>query len=338
MNLSVAAPDYSRDFNYVGRVNLYLGTYPNDGSSKRHTDIALVRDIGMVILSEKTKLRKAFWPGNTVGSTWSSFTLLIEVLNPKGEQSWLRAIETPAHDDVSYELIKDLTERKKARHTLQKEVGSWVWSVLKRKCAPHDSLTEELPIFVFDTLFSTSNTKTARDSLSGPKNQDWVPSSNVVAVRRSRSQRHYALFEQHRKVRAIVPGQEQSDPDTESGKMRNDGIGRSLRRKASKVPTTYPEVVFSGLRLREVGQETHALAATFSTPVSSVHNISLKKLTEDGKEVSVGLQKIVMGERVFLPGCNGVDIEDWPDVARVHILIFTQEPVAGKTFCLVQGK
>ena len=323
-------PIATRSFENVGTVNVRLQVYEKASSGGRDIDMALVRDIGMVILNRRTDFRKGFWPGKAVGHSWTGFTLLVEVLATPNGPNWLRDIETPAHDDISYDLIQDASLRKQARRALR-SMGAWIWRLLEEQCAPQESQEEELPVTIFDALFQGPNQDSDK---SGESSVDWEKSDKALVVEQSTTHRQVSLFDPHSRRWVRRRDDDGDDDDSNSSKRKKSKTGKRRRSKPKRVSAREEEM--KHLRLREMGQETHCLSATFDTPDFPLHRVGLRKVTEDGQAVPVRVRSASLGEIELTVGDDGrVDIETWPDQDRVQLVFRTLEPVAGKSFCLV---
>ena len=318
----------------VGQVSLRVNVYPPASSGGANRDIALVRDPGMVILKSLTDMRHAFWPYKAVPRVWRGFSALVEVRSHGMGTSLLRRVETPAHDQIAYDLIKNEDERRHVKKALQ-IMGQWIYSQLELLCAPEVS---NGPLQVNALLDILQDPSLEGEDGQGPLHGSFTAGEPFQSQKRLPPPRN------------PTPGPKSApDPNSngnqETNQNRNNNLGGgngggSGGNQAQRVRKAKRLVrdVFPALRFRpSANGATHVLVATFDNPQGPVDGIALRTLTDDGGDEPIGLRRVQLGNTV-LPLDQGLfSVGIWPDTERVELELYTSEPVVGRTFTLVHG-
>lgn len=337
-------PEYQRKFDGIGLVKIRVDTTPQglDGASYR--DIALTRDAGMITLWGRSKFREAF-SFRSVPRSWHNFTALIEVISYGMGGSYLRKVESPAHDHISVDRISDPQERKKVKAALQ-AMGAWIWEKLEEKCAPQQN-QDDMPVDALQSFLGLVDDLGADDNTEHKANWQQEDLFTRTPYQSEKVLKDVAV-PTTTNGDTQTPGDENDeeetstevvDPPGENGERNGHPKKKRKEKKEKTVSSVTAREIFAQLRLRPgPSSTTHILVASFNRPDHPISGIGLSKLTDDGSEVTVGFNKVFVNGDEYPVVDNSVEVASWPCGKRVGITFHTNEPVGHKTFCLVLKK
>lgn len=114
----------------VGNVTLRLKIH-EDIDDNIH-DVALVRDAGMMITRNRSKMGHAKF---SIPSHWNCFTAVVECISDPDGQSAVRNCESPKHDELDVDRIPNHEDRAQAREALQ-TLGRWTREEVRKHTEP----------------------------------------------------------------------------------------------------------------------------------------------------------------------------------------------------------
>ena len=119
----------------IGDVSLRITLH--DANEANIHDVALVRDAGMMITRQRTKMGPAKF---TIPGHWHRFTAIVECLSdPDSKSSKVRECESPKHDELDIDRIPNNEDRGPARKTLR-ELGAWMKEEIRRQAEPPSNM------------------------------------------------------------------------------------------------------------------------------------------------------------------------------------------------------
>ena len=130
LNTSGKSPVAKGHIKGIGDVALRITRH--DAGDENIHDVALVRDAGMMITRERTKMGPA---RITIPSHWHRFSAIVECLSDPGGKSAVRDCESPKHDELDIDRIPNDEDRAPARKALR-ELGTWMREEIRKQAEP----------------------------------------------------------------------------------------------------------------------------------------------------------------------------------------------------------
>ena len=314
LDIAGREPDEQGHIEGIGDVALRI-TLHHDAVENVH-DVALVRDAGMMITRERSKMGPARF---AVPPHWNRFTAIVECLSDPDPDmmSAVRDCESPKHDELDVDRIPNDEDRGPARSALR-ELGSWMREKIRQHAEPPSNTepvnaaeaAEFLPIRGSDNN-PNQNPQVRGDSISQP-----VQRGTSAATRRP-----------------PVP-----DPDPNPDPSPDP---EPQPHKPPKPPTPpRPQALvqrdaLARAKFRAGGRHsTHGLTIQIPPFNKRINNVQIQAVTEHGNDVAMKLAgvwsngktlKIAKGKITTVPS-NGKD--------PVNLEVNLQEPVAGRRFRL----
>ncbi|MDE2787157.1 MAG: hypothetical protein OXL37_10890 [Chloroflexota bacterium] len=318
IRVSKMKPAATEYFAGVGNVSLRIQVH--EDSNPKVREIALVRDSGMMITSDRRDMALGL---GRIDPHWRGFTAVIECISEPGESSYIRDSESPKHDRLSVGYIEDSDRRRDANNALT-EIGQWVRERIGLAAGPQspesgEYIPELVPygLSTYDDGGEPGDTeKPATVSVTVP----WQ-SPNTGGGAGLLAGEHGGRGGERRRTR--------------NGGGSGGSGGRGGGRGQTGANRRPPVARVNSIRVQLVRNETHWVIAAFDNPGQELFEVRLVAVGEDGAEHSLRIQEAKSGDTVVdvaegairkLPG-NGQD--------RYQLEIKTNEPVQGKTFRLV---
>ena len=311
MRLATRELDAKEDFRDVGSVSIRISVDPNT----RRREFALVRDSGMLIISDKSD-SKCKLPGlKRFPSHWSGFTAVIDCQS-KG-RGLLRQAESPGHDCISEDYIRDTDMRAEAADIF-KEIGNWCSERIRDLAEPESGGKSVNPyeIASFIPLLGDSNLQPDQDGSEGQGEPVVSP-----PVKDTKPPNRKPIPPKPIPPKPIPPKPIPPKP---------------IPPKPIPPKPPKPQVVpqrFISIRFTPGSSPTHSVKVTFDRPDGSPQGIELWAIGEDGKRYSVGVREATFEGQPLEVKNDLVTLPD-TDQERQGIEIITRDPVQDKSFTL----
>ena len=318
LRVSTMKPQASKTFQDVGDILIRVDV----NQEARWREIGLVRDAGMLITSNKQKM----FPGiKRIPVHWWGFTVIIECRS-KGK-SLLRSAESPRHDEISTDYIRDTDMRSLAEERFR-EIGNWVFEEI-RKIAEPDTIGESVNADEIAPWLGIGSD----DIIPAGGQEPDVDGDPVVTV----PQRTFRSPNQYKKPKInvfedLVEDIDEEDTDDEAEEVERTDKPVEKRTKNRRNVSVVPQRLMR-VRFRTGSHPTHSVLVTFDPPEGDPSQIEVYTLGEDGVKYVVGVRGAYYKGKV-LPLKD--DLISLPDTSqeRLSIEIETREPVQDKSFDL----
>ncbi len=291
----------------------------------RRREIALVRDAGMLITTERKHMLPKL--GRIPGHWWG-FTAVIECKS-KGQQL-LKQAESPRHDQISVDSISNEELRKEAKRCLDL-IGEWCYETIKGLAEP-DAGGDSENLSELSGYLGLEGDDHQEVGDSGIENDqgDPVVTSPVQSLRPPWKPKK---LKARKKEIVHRPGNNGDPPKPGPGPGPKPRPGPNPRPRPRRVIPVAQS--FVGIRFRKGSSDTHSVVVTFDQPEKHPTSIDIRSVGEDGLLYPIGIRRAVSNNRDLQV------IEDIifsiPEVEpgnRQTIEIFTREPISGKSFSL----
>ena len=314
--LSLADPVDKTHFPDVGDISIRINIDQED----RKREIALVRDAGMLITTDRKNMLPKL---GLIPKHWWGFTVIIECKSHG--QAFLKQAESPRHDQISIGYISNRKLRATAEN-LFKDIGSWCYEIIKEFAEPEagedsenvSELAEYLPL-------EGDNTNDAGQDVLDGQGKPLVtnPIQSHRAPRRPRKPR---------KKKANGESVDVPDPggnDVPRGPENNNGD------KGEGVKVKPKPQSFTGVRFRKGSHDTHSFIVTFDQPERAPSRIEVYSIGEDGTPYPVQISKAIAGDmEIQVENHNLLSLPAIETDARQEIEIATASPVTNKSFSI----
>ena len=322
MRLSQRKAYKEKVFRDVGKISIRIEINPDT----RWREFSLVRDSGMLIISNQSSIKcklphlKGF-PGH-----WSGFTAIIECQSEG--KGLLRQAESPGHNCISAEYIRD-TEQQGYAEEQFKKIGFWCREQIRSLAelgsgggsVNADEIGEYLGI-IDDG--SRENGQVVSDEQSDP-----VVSSPEKILK---APIKYKKAPKEKEITVLV----EDIIDDDTGYPAEEPEPPRTKEKSDTKTTPKVKVVpqnFVGIRFTPGSSPTHSVMVMFDRPVGSPTAIELSAIGEDGYRYPVGVRKATFEGQTLVVKDDLIALPD-TDNERQCIEIFTRDPIQDKSFDL----
>lgn len=323
MQVATCDPVASKTFDDIGDISIRIKVDQDAGDKV----VALVRDAGMLITSDRQNLFKKirkfpqYWPG---------FVAIIECKSQG--KGLLRQAESPRHDHISVGNIRN-SKMEELAESKFRELGNWCFEVIERLVGPTIGNDTENIGELADYLGIGEGEEPGNPG----KNSDGPVRDPVVTTpeRIYRPPRKPTIKRSVPKYPVDVPDPVDVPPDPPDDPRPLPDNPRPL----PNIDTPPPKIRrisqrFVGIRFKAGSSSTHSIVATFDRPEGSPTHIQLLAIGEDGRSYSVGIMKVRHGDEL-LPVQNDQLVElPHVETERQSIEIFTRVPIQDKSFDL----
>lgn len=310
-------PQAEKSFKNVGDFSLRINVDPN--TTRR--EIGLVRDAGMLITSDKQNM----FPGiKRIPAYWWGFTAIIECRSTG--KALLRQAESPRHDHISADYIRDAKIRNDAKEMF-KEIGYWCYEEIKKLAEPEPgsesaNVDELAPYLGIDSDTTMETGPEVADSTGEP----------VV----SEPERTFRAPKKPTPIKIVSEDTAESITEDDTGDdseevERTDKPVKTQTNKKRKV-SVLPQK-FIRVRFRTGSNPTHSVIVTFDRPEGEPTKIEMNAIGEDGNRYLMGVRKAVYNGQSLLVKNGMITLPD-TDQERQSIEIVTRDPVQDKSFDL----
>ena len=175
-------PRPKKTFKNVGNFSLRVDVNPNT----HRREIGLVRDAGMLISSDKQNM----FPGiKRIPAHWWGFTAIIECQSTG--KSLLRQAESPRHDHISADYIRDADIRNDTKEMFR-EIGYWCYEEIRKLAEPESgsesaNVDELAPYLGIDSDTTMETGPEVADSTGEPVVSEPSPRNPILCNRLSSS-------------------------------------------------------------------------------------------------------------------------------------------------------
>lgn len=313
IQVAMCEPVSSKSFDDIGNISIRIKVN-QDARSKY---IALVRDAGMLITSDRQNLFKAL---KKFPNYWPGFVAIIECKSQG--KGLLRQAESPRHDRISAGHIRDSGMRKLAESKFN-ELGNWCFDVIRKWVEPTDGN-------------NAGNLDELADYIGIGKSSDGQVDVDPVVTA---PEKIYRPPRKPKIKRLMAPMYPVDVPEEDSSKKTKPTDPPDDPRPPPNIDKPLPKIrttsqSFLGIRFRTGSSSTHSIVATFDRPEGSPTHIQLLAIGEDGHSHSVGIMKVLHGGELLQVQDDLLVELPHVDAERQSIEIFTRVPIQDKSFDL----
>ena len=291
----------------VGTVKLRITLH--DAIEENIRDVALVRDAGMMITKNRTKMGPARF---TIPGHWNRFTAIVECLSDPEGESAVRNCESPKHDELDIDRIPNAEDHATARQALQ-ALGRWMREEIRKYVEPSNSTdpvnaTEAAALLPIKQSNNNPNEKPQPDgdSISQP-----VQRGTISPMQR------------------VTPSPPPSPPDP------------NHRRQPPRPPAPpEPQVMtqldaLSRAKFRHGGRHiTHGLTVQIPPIAKRINNVQVQAVTEQGQDVALKISRAWINGKELKTDRGKISAITPNGDKPVTMEINLQEPVDGRRFRL----
>lgn len=300
--------------NRIGDVALRITLHEVDNENVH--DVALVRDAGMMITRERSKMGPARF---SVPPHWNRFTAIVECIsNPDPNViSAVRDCESPKHDELDVDRIPNDEDRAPARMALR-ELGSWMREEIRKHAEPPSNTepvnaaeaTQFLPIKLADNN-PNRKPQVGGDSISRPVQRGTSAATRQMPLPDPDDEHNKKNKKEHKQHQPPKP----QTPPGPQAVLQRDTLARAKFRAGGR-------------------HSTHGLTIQIPPFTKRISDVQIQAVTEHGNDVAMKIAgvwsngkelKIGRGKITGIPS-NGKN----PVTLEVNL----QEPVAGRRFRL----
>ncbi len=291
----------------IGGVSLRI-TLHDTGVGNIH-DVALVRDAGMMITRERTKMGPARF---TIPGHWGHFTAIVECLSDPEGKSAVRDCESPKHDELDVDRIPNDDDRGTARQALR-ELGRWMKEEIRKNAEP-PSNTEPV------NAIEAAEFLPVRDQNNDPSRKP-QPSGDSISqpVQRGTSA-------PTTRAAPSVP----TDPPNP----------RKPHQPPKRPPIPAPQAVIqrdalARAKFRAGGRsDTHGLTIQIPPFTKRISNVQIQAVTEHGGDIAMKISKVWVNGKELKVNKGKIAAIANDSKNPVTLEVNLQEPVAGRRFRL----
>ena len=290
----------------IGDVTLRI-TLHNAGGENIH-DVALVRDAGMMITRQRTKMGPAQF---TIPGHWHHFTAIVECLSDPEAGSIVRDCESSNHDELSVGRIPNEEDRRPARDVLRK-LGAWMKEEIRKRAEPPSNTepvnaTEAAALLPIRAHNSDPNRKPLPngDSISQPVQRG--TSTPTVGVRPNPPD----------PPNPPKPHQPPKPPTPRAPQVvvQRDALARAKFRVGGR-------------------NDTHGLTIQIPPFTKRINNVQIQAVTEHGGDIAMKISKVWMNGKELKVSKGKIAAIAPNSKSPATLEVNLQEPVAGRRFRL----
>ena len=309
LDTSSKPPIATGDIAGIGDVTLRI-TLHDAGGENIH-DVALVRDAGMMITRQRTKMGPAHF---TIPGHWHHFTSVVECLSDPEAGSIVRDCESSNHDELSVERIPNEEDRPLAREALRK-LGAWMKEEIRKHAEPPGNTepvnaTEAADLLPIKELNSDPNRKPlpSGDSISQPVQRG--TSAPTVRVRPDPP-------EPPDPPNPPKPPQPPKPPTPPAPQVvvQRDALARAKFRVGGR-------------------SDTHGLTIQIPPFAKRINNVQIQAVTEHGGDIVMKISKVWMNGKELKVSKGKIAAIAPNSKNSVTLEVNLQEPVAGRRYRL----
>ena len=251
--VSSLEPYTKKYFPRIGEVSLRIDIHKED----RRRDIALVRDAGMLITTDRSK-KMSLYKLARIPAHWWGFTAIIDVKSK--DEALLKQAESPRHDSIGIDYIGD-AEWRAVAYDCFRQLGDWCYEEIKRVAEP-DSIADSENLGELAEYLPLNG----EDHHAAGEDEPSEQGEPIVT-------QPVQSFRPPRRPSKLRGKKQPTDPDPQP----RPGT-RPRRRRVSSQPRS-----FVGTRFRSKEGETHAVVVTFDQPEVPPSSIEMLAVGEDGQ-------------------------------------------------------
>ena len=323
MRLSQRKVYKEKVFQDVGKILIRIDINPDT----RWREFALVRDSGMLIISNQTSIKCKLPHLKGFPAHWAGFTAIIEC---KSEgKGLLRQAESPGHNCISAEYVRDTELRGYAKQQFN-EIGLWCREQIRglaelelgSEWVNADELVPYFPI--------TGDGKPEEIDQGVPVEQG----EPVVSVPEKilKAPKQYKKSRVKKKVETLVEDIVDDDTGYPVEEIELTRIKAKSKTKTKRNVKVVPQR-YIGIRFMPGASSTHSVKVTFDRPDGSPTGIELSAIGEDGCRYSIGIREATFEGQPLVVKNDLIALPD-TDKERQGIEIFTRDPIQDKSFDL----
>lgn len=287
----------------IGDVSLRITLHEVD-DEKVH-DVALVRDAGMMITRERSKMGPAQF---RVPPHWNRFTAIVECLSDPNPDviSAVHDCESPKHDELDVDRIPNDEDRGPARDALR-ELGSWMREEIRKHAEPPSNtepvnaaeVTQFLPIRLADNN-PNRKPQVGGDSISQPVQRGTSTAARGIRLPKDPNR--------HRPPKTPTP------PGPQAIAQR-DALAQAKFRAGGR-------------------HSTHGLTIQIPPFTKRINDVQIQAVTEHGNDVAMKIAAVWSNGKALKIGRGKISAIPSNGKNPVTLEVNLQEPVYGRRFRL----
>ena len=293
----------------IGDVTLRI-TLHDKGGENIH-DVALVRDAGMMITRERSKMGPARF---TIPGHWHHFTAIVECLSDPEGKSAVRDCESPKHDELDIDRIPNDDDRGPARQALR-ELGMWIKEEIRKQAEP-PSNTEPVNATEAAELLpirEQNNDPSRKPQPSGDSISQPVQRGTSAPTARVRPDSPKPSEPPNPQKPHKPP--KQATPPTPQVVVQRDALARAKFRVGGR-------------------SDTHGLTIQIPPFAKRINNIQIQAVTEHGGDIAMKISKVWMNGKELKVSKGKIAAVAPNSKNPVTLEVNLQEPVEGRRFRL----
>lgn len=318
LEVSTMEPVEATSIEAIGEVNLRIKIH--DSTQDNFHETALVRDAGMMITRNRTKLGPAKF---TIPSHWNSFTAIVECMSDTSDpekKSAVRESESANHNELELDRIPNSEDRPPARKALQ-ALGLWIKESIQKYAEPTTSLD---PVNAEEAAHMLPINQRTTDSNNKPR-----PTGDSISepVQRGTSA----------PTTRVAPGPDPESEDQDKNKPHEGDEEKHhsppTRRSPARAQPIAQREVFARAKFRPGGRHpTHGITIQIPPLGKRVSNVQVLAVTEHGNDVLVKITEAWSNGRKLKINRSKITSIPPNGANPVTLEVNLQEPVEGRRF------
>ena len=305
LNTSGKIPAAKSCIDGIGEVALRITLH--DAGDGNIYDVALVRDAGMMITRQRSKMGPAYI---SIPRHWHRFTAVVECRSDPTGKSAVRDCESPKHDELDIDRIPNDEDRGPALKALR-ELRDWMKEEIRKQAEPVSNTepvnaTEAAELLPIRELNNNPNRspRPSGDSISEPVQRGTSAPSNRVLPPPPPPREP----KPPRPPRPPMPPREQVIP-------QSDALAKAKFRIGGK------------------GGDSHGLTVQIPPFAKRISNVQIQAVTEHGSGIAMKIARVWHNGKQLKVSKGGKIAGIAPNGGNpVTLEIYLQEPVAGRRF------
>ena len=291
----------------IGTVKLRILVH--DATHDNIHDVALVRDAGMMITRNRTKMGPVRF---TIPGHWNCFTAIVECLSDPDGESAIRNCESPKHDELDVDRIPNSEDHGPARQALQ-ALGQWMREEIKQ-CVEPPSNSE--PVNATEATHLLSISRLDNDPARKPE-----PGDDNISQPIQRGTSAPARVPTPRTPTPPKPHEPPNPPSPPGPQtiIQGDPLSRAKFRGGSL-------------------DNTHGLTIQIPPLSKRINNVQVQAVTEQGQDIALKIRRAWSNGKELKQNKGKISTIRPNGKQPVTLEIILQEPIVGRRFRLRTAK
>ena len=317
--LSLADPVDNCHIPDIGDISIRIKIDTED----RRREIALVRDAGMLITTDRKKMLPKL---GLIPKHWWGFTVIIECKSQG--HALLKQAESPRHDKISIDFISNEELRKTAKNLFDK-IGKWCYEIIQEFAEPDagadsenvSELAEFLPL--------------EGDDPNDTGEEETGSQGNPIVTKPIQTHRAPRRPKKPRKKKPDEPSVVDLPDDNGNVSPYVPEDEKGKRKKKRGVRVSPKPQSFTGVRFRKGSHDTHSVIVSFDQPEGTPSRIEVHSIGEDGTSYPMNIREaFAKGDKLRVENYNLFSLPQSEPGDRHEIEIFTNNPVIDKALSI----